>query len=62
MAELPVNPFVVTDFKDIELASEIYDLNQQGKKPTEILDILSIKRLRLTIIFLGGFSTINNIF
>lgn len=43
MAELPVNPFVVTDFKDIELASEIYDLNKQGKKPKEILDTLSDK-------------------
>ena len=43
MAELPVNPFVVTDFKDIELASEIYDLNKQGMKPKEILDTLSDK-------------------
>lgn len=43
MAELPVNPFVITDFKDIELASEIYDLNIQGMKPTQILKSLSTK-------------------
>ncbi len=46
MAELPVNPFVVTDFKDIELASEIYDLNKQGKKPTEIYDNLSLELIK----------------
>lgn len=41
--DLPVYPVIKTDFQDIEVASEIYNLNKQGKKPTEILEILNEK-------------------
>jgi|GEM_PF-6535042 hypothetical protein len=40
---LPVYPVIKTDFQDIEVASEIYNLSKQGKKPTEILEILNEK-------------------
>jgi len=40
---LPVSPIITTDFKDIEVSSEIYSLYSEGKKPSEILIILSKK-------------------
>ena len=40
---LPKSPVINTDFKDIELTDEIYQLHLQGLKPTKILDTLSSK-------------------
>lgn len=41
--KLPVSPVIKTDFKDIGISSEIYNLHKLGRKPSEILNILSEK-------------------
>lgn len=44
---LPKSPVINTDFKDIELTDEIYQLHLQGMKPTGILDTLTLKYVNI---------------